>query len=153
MTTRLKLRLLAIASAGGHWEQMMLVRAAFSDVQVLYLTTMAGLPERFDALPARTIADCDRQKKFAIMTSAVGIARHFLYYRPDVVFTTGALPGLIAIIFGRIIGSHTIWLDSLANADKLSMSGRWAKRFAHECLSQWEHVAEVEGVEFVGNVL
>lgn len=149
----MQVRLLAVASAGGHWEQMMLLRPAFEECEVLYVTTLPGLPEHFGALPARIVADCDRQKKTVMLRTAAVLAWHVARYRPHVVFSTGALPGLMAIAFGRLIGSHTIWLDSVANAEQLSMSGRLASKIAHECLSQWHHVAELERVKYAGTVL
>ena len=60
--------------------------------------------------------------------------------RPDVVFTTGAAPGLFGIILGRLFGSKTIWLDSIANYEQLSLSGRLASYFANLHLTQWPHL-------------
>ena len=42
-------RLLAIASSGGHWQQLMRMRPAFAGTEVTYATTLAGLPEAFEA--------------------------------------------------------------------------------------------------------
>jgi hypothetical protein len=52
-----------------------------------------------------------------------------------------------------MLGARTIWVDSVANAEEMSMSGKLARRFAHLWLSQWEHVAGAEGAEYAGAVL
>ena len=50
--------------------------------------------------------------------------------RPHVIVTTGAAPGYIAIRLGRILGARTVFLDSMANAEKLSLSAHLAERHA-----------------------
>ncbi len=146
-------RVLAIASGGGHWQQLMQLRTAFAGSDIFYLTTLEGLPEQFEATPAAIVPDCNRHEKIAILRCGLSIAGHVLRRRPDVVITTGALPGVIALALGRMIGARTVWIDSVANAEEMSMSGRLARRFAHLWLTQWEHVAADSGAEYAGTVL
>lgn len=146
-------RVLAVASGGGHWQQMMLMRPAFAHHDVLYLTTLPGLPEQFGATPARIVPDCNRNEKVAILRTTVALMGHVVRQRPHVVITTGALPGVLALALGRLTGARTIWVDSVANAETMSMSGRLARRFAHLWMSQWDHVAAEAGAEYAGAVL
>lgn len=146
-------RVLAVASAGGHWQQMMLLRDSFSGHQTLFLTTLDGLPEQFDAHPARILRDCNRNDLIGIVICTLQLSWQLLRFRPDAVISTGALPGVIALAQGRMLGAKTIWIDSVANAEEMSMSGKLAKRFAHHWLSQWQHVAQAEGAEYAGAVL
>lgn len=146
-------RILAVASGGGHWQQLMLMREAFAGHSVHYATTLPGLPEEFGALPATIVPDCNRDEKGRIAMSALTLGRLVLRVRPHVVISTGALPGVIALALGRMTGARTIWVDSVANAEEMSMSGRLARRFAHLWLTQWEHVAEASGAEYAGAVL
>lgn len=69
---------------------------------------------------------------------------------PDAVITTGAAPGLVAILAGRLCRIKTIWIDSIANAAELSGSGRIARKFAHHVFTQWPHLADSR-VEYHGN--
>ncbi len=149
----MKKRVLAVASGGGHWQQMMLLRPAFEGMQVFYLTTLPGLPEQFGAAPAAIVPDANRNERVATLRSALAIFLRLLRFRPHVVISTGALPGVIALALGRLVGARTIWVDSVANAEEMSMSGRLARRFAHLWLSQWAHVAKAEGAEYAGAVL
>jgi len=59
----------------------------------------------------------------------------------------------VAVIWGKILGAHTIWIDSVANAEALSRSGRVARILANECLTQWPHLAKKTGVRYEGSVL
>lgn len=146
-------RVLAVASGGGHWQQLMLMRPAFADAEPLFLTTLPGLPEQFDAAPAAIIPDCNRHQKVAILRCTAALSGHLARHRPHVVISTGALPGVIALALGRTIGARTIWVDSVANAEEMSMSGKLARRVAHLWLSQWEHVARDAGADYAGAVL
>ena len=73
--------------------------------------------------------------------------------RPDVVISTGAAPGCLAIRFGKLLGARTIWIDSIANVERLSMSGGLARRHADLWLTQWAHLSSDEGPAFRGTVL
>lgn len=146
-------KVFAVASAGGHWQQLMQLQDAYRDQNILYATTLQGLPEEFDANPAVILPDCNRDDKRSVLRCFLAVMACLMRFRPDVVITTGALPGLIALFVGRVIGARTIWVDSVANAEEMSMSGRLAKRLAHRWLSQWEHVAEAAGAEYAGAVL
>lgn len=146
-------RILAVASGGGHWQQLMLMRPAFEGHDVLYLTTMAGLPETHGAAPARIVPDCNRNEPLMAARSAAAIWAAVLRHRPQVVISTGALPGVIALSAGKAIRARTIWVDSVANAEEMSMSGRLARRVADLWLSQWPEVAAAAGAEHAGAVL
>jgi hypothetical protein len=143
----------AIASAGGHFNQLMLLRPGFEGQEVTYLTTLPGLAETFGALPVRLIPDCNADTPLRVLVCCFVTGWQVLRHRPDAIVTTGALPGVIALAWGRTIGARTLWIDSIANAEKLSASGRLARRIAHCTLSQWPAVAEAEGVGYEGAVL
>lgn len=144
---------MAIASGGGHWQQMMMLRVAFGDNNVRYVTTLPGLAKEFDVGPAHVVPDCNIRTPFRAVYSLVVIAGIVLRHRPHVMISTGALPGVMALTLGRLVGARTIWVDSIANAEKMSVSGKLARRLAHVCLSQWEGVALAEGAEYAGALL
>lgn len=146
-------RILAVASAGGHWQQLMEMRPAFVDHEVHYATTLAGLPEQFEAAPATIVRDCNRNAPVAVLICLTQLLRCVRRHRPHIVISTGALPGVLALALGRLTGARTIWVDSVANAETMSMSGKIARRFAHLWLSQWEHVAAQSGATYLGRVL
>lgn len=79
----------------------------------------------------------------------------FLKERPTFVVTTGSAPGLIGIAIARtFFGARTIWIDSIANYERLSTSGRLARRFANVWLTQWPHLSgEAFGPQHWGAVL
>lgn len=73
--------------------------------------------------------------------------------RPDVVISTGALPGYFALRLAKWFGARTVWLDSIANVEELSMSGQKIGRYADLWLTQWPHLARPNGPLYWGTVL
>lgn len=146
-------RVLAVASAGGHFQQLMALRPGYAHHDVHYMTTLDGLAAQFDAAPQITVPDCNADTKLAALQCAVVIFWHMVRIRPQRVISTGALPGLIAILWGRVFFARTLWVDSVANAETLSASGKLARRLAHETLSQWPEVAKATGTRYEGSIL
>lgn len=140
-----KSKVLAIASRGGHWIQLLRLREALGDADVTYVTTV---PEYHSMVPGadfRLVTEATRKSKFKLLLLMLQVLWIVLRVRPAAIVTTGAAPGYFAIRIGRWLGARTMWIDSIANADEMSLSGRLAARHADVVLTQWSHLA-VEGV-------
>jgi UDP-N-acetylglucosamine:LPS N-acetylglucosamine transferase len=150
------IKVLAVASGGGHWKELMLLKDGFDfkDVsQVKYVTTISGLPEEEKIKDFDIIQDSNKTRKAALLISFFQMLSVYLKYRPDVVISTGAAAGIIAVFIGKVFRARTIWIDSIANGDKLSLSGEIAKWTADTVLTQWVHIADGKKVKFHGSVL
>jgi UDP-N-acetylglucosamine:LPS N-acetylglucosamine transferase len=145
-------KVLAVASGGGHWVQLRRVIPAFEGMDIVYVTISDAY--RIETPHARfhVVNDATRWNKLGILVLGWRMLRIVLRERPDVVFSTGAAPGLLALLFGRLIGARTIWLDSIANAEHLSLSGRLARPIAGLWLTQWENLASKNGPRFEGRI-
>jgi UDP-N-acetylglucosamine:LPS N-acetylglucosamine transferase len=145
-------KVLAVASFGGHWIQLLRLRPAFRAHDVLYVTTSnARVPDEGARL--KTVADASMWDKPALAKMFLQMAAIVVRFRPDIVITTGAAPGYAALVFGKLVRARTIWIDSIANSEELSSSGRRAGRWADLWLTQWEDLATSDGPEFWGRVL
>jgi len=145
-------RVLAVASSGGHWVQLRRLARAFDDQDVAYLTTDPGHRLEVDGARYYVVNDANRWNKLALVRCLLRVLWVVLRERPTVIISTGAAPGLLALRCGRLVKARTIWVDSVANVDELSMSGRLASSSADLCLTQWPHLAEGE-VRYMGAVL
>lgn len=144
--------ILAVASEGGHWIQLSRLQPAFAGHDVHYLSTNPGLGATVDA-PFHVVRDANRWTKWRMVQMSLQVFWLVLKLRPDIVITTGAAPGLAALMFGRVTGARTIWVDSIANSEVVSGSGRAANRVAHVCLTQWERLADGQDFQYWGRVL
>lgn len=146
------MRLLAIASGGGHWTELMRLRPAFEGAEVTYVTVQQYYAEEVPGHRFFAIPDATRWDKFKLLLVVLKLFWILLRIRPDVIVTTGSAPGFIAIRLGRLLGVRTAWIDSFANSEQLSMSGRLAGKYADLWLTQWEHLAAEDGPEYSGTV-
>ncbi len=146
-------RLLAVASAGGHWVELVRLRPLFDEYDVTYVTTHKGYRSDVGDQPFRTVTEASRWDRLKLVRSALQVLWILLRLRPKVVVTTGAAPGWFALYLGRKLGAKTVWIDSLANGEELSMSGRRASKHADLWLTQWPELAQPGGPEYAGSVL
>ena len=117
-------RILAVSSGGGHWVELMRTMPAFEGADVAFVTVNRAYRSEVPGHRFYTVNDATRWNKIAVAMMALRVLLILMRERPDVVVTTGAAPGYFALRFGRLFGARTIWLDSIANVDELSMSGR-----------------------------
>jgi UDP-N-acetylglucosamine:LPS N-acetylglucosamine transferase len=147
-------KILAVASGGGHWVQLLRVVPAFSARdEIVFVTTLAS--HRPQVTPSRcyVVTDGNRWNKFRLCRMAAKLLYILLRERPDVVISTGAAPGYFSLRFAKMLGARTIWVDSIANASQMSMSGLHVGRFADLWLTQWKHLARPNGPQFKGSVI
>jgi hypothetical protein len=146
-------RVLAISSGGGHWVQLMRLRSAFDGCEVIYAVSeiaecSADAPDFAHRLPC-----CHRSRPSAVLHCLIRIIVLVIQTKPDVVVTTGAAPGAIGAVVAKVWGARVAWIDSIANAEEISLSGRLVRRFAALWLTQWSHLERPGGPRFAGSVL
>jgi UDP-N-acetylglucosamine:LPS N-acetylglucosamine transferase len=148
-----RLKLLAVASGGGHWIQLMRIKPAFEDCAVTFVTVHDSYRNQVPDHDLYVVNDANRWDKIALLKAARRVAWIVWTEKPDIVISTGAAPGYFALRLGRLMGARTIWLDSMANVEELSMSGSRIGRFADLWLTQWPHLARPGGPYYTGSVL
>ena len=148
-----KPKVLAISSGGGHWVQLLRLRPAFDGADLVFATVHPGYRADVEGSEFRIIQDANRHQKWALVMSAWSILLLLLIERPNIVISTGAAPGYFAVRLGKFLRMRTIWVDSVANAEELSMSGRKAGHCVDLWLTQWSHLAKDTGPKYFGNVL
>ena len=146
------MKVLAIASAGGHWIQLLRLQPAFEGHEVVFISTKQNFNETVKGREFYAIPDASRWNKLGLIKVFFTIGKRISTIKPDVIITTGAAPGLLAILNGKLRGIKTIWVDSIANVDELSMSGKLAKLFAGRTYTQWSHLAN-ESIIYSGNII
>jgi UDP-N-acetylglucosamine:LPS N-acetylglucosamine transferase len=148
-----KTKILAVASGGGHWVQLLRLRPAFAGEHVTYVTVGKVYRADIGTAPLYVVNDATRWSKWGLLILAVRMFRIILRERPDVVITTGAAPGYFAVMIGKLFGARTAWLDSMANVEQFSLAGRKARRWTDLWLTQWPALAHADGPSCEGSVL
>lgn len=148
------LKVMAIASCGGHWVQLRKLAKVFEGHDISYVTVSPDY--RVEVAGARfySVIDANLTDKLKLIWLAIQMVFVILCERPDVVISTGAAPGFFGLAWGKLLlGSRTIWVDSIANSERLSASGRHVGRFADLWLTQWKHLRSNDGPHYEGAIL
>jgi hypothetical protein len=146
-------RILAVASGGGHWIQLLRLRAVFEGHDVAFVTVDRRYASQVRGERFYVVNDATRWSKLALIWQALRVLLIVARERPAVVLSTGASVGFFALLFGKLFRARTVWIDSMANIEQLSMSGERVACFADLRLTQWEHLATGDDLRYEGAVL
>jgi len=144
---------LAVSSGGGHWVQLLRLRPVFGDFRTTYVTVCSEYRADVHDSPFYVVNDASRWSKVGLLLQAYRICRLVKTVKPAVIVSTGAAPGYFALRFGKLLGATTIWVDSIANVERMSLSGFKVRGYADLWVTQWAHLAGLHGPCYMGNVL
>jgi len=149
------LKICLAASAGGHLTQLRRVAKGWSGHSTFWITTAEVVEGVLGGMgQVYVVGECNREHPLRVLGVLARCVRILVKERPDVVISTGAAPGCLVCFLGRLLGAKVVWLDSITNVDRLSLSGRLIRPFAHLFLVQWPDLAQrYRGVEWVGAVM
>jgi hypothetical protein len=148
------LKVMVATSDGGHWVQMRRILPAFAGFELVFVGTEPALDADLAGARYWRVANVSRANAHALPRLVWQLARAVARERPDAVVTTGAGPGLIALGLAKLIArSRTVWIDSVANTERMSLSGRLARHVADAWLVQWAHLARPRGPHYWGAVI
>ena len=157
MSENNRLRICVIASSGGHLTQLLSLRESWKDYSAYYVSTSkSGAKNVLDDYGRYyTVTDSGRNYFFKSLCTAVQCFRILLKEETDVIISGGSAPGCMMSIIGKVFfRKRVIWLDSIANSTKMSLSGRIARHFTDICICQWEEVAKkYKNVKYLGTVI
>lgn len=152
----------AIASSGGHLVQLLRLMPAWEGCRTVVVTTDKAHRPEIESLAVtcgqplprvEVVTEAHRWQKLKLVRSLLEIMIVLAKTRPNVLITTGAAPGYLALRLAALAGVRTVWIDSIANAESLSLSGEMAGRHADLWLTQWAHLARPGGPYYRGSVL
>ena len=146
------MKVLGVASGGGHVVELLRLQPAFLEHELIYMSTLDSYASTFKGYAYHTIPDFSQWNVYKIPGAAWVLYRLMARIRPDVVVTTGAAPGVLALFIGWLLGAKTIWVEASCHTDKVSISGRICALFASRVYTQWEHLSTSKFV-YSGNVI
>ena len=145
-------KVLAVASIGGHWIQLLrIVKPMEKYYDVVYFTTLKKSKTMVGDKKFHCLMDFNRWNLWKIIPAFFKVLAIIAWERPAVIITTGAAPGLITLMVGRMFRIKTIWIDSVANVNKLSKCGSLASMWTRNVYTQWPALANGR-VHYIGNV-
>lgn len=155
-------KVLAISSGGGHWVELRRLSRAFEGCVVTWCTThpdyrhelISDLAENDSKPRYFSVMEANRWQRLRMIGQFFGVIWVLIRVRPDTIVSTGSSPGFFAVCLGKIfLRCKTVWVQSIADTEGMSMSGKLAGRYADLWLTQWEHLAKPDGPHFHGSVI
>lgn len=151
-----KTKVLAISSPGGHWIQLNKICNNLEDkFDVVYATPGAQYKSSTQEGGRKiyAITDASADSKLNLIPVSFQLLWILIKERPNTIISTGAAPGVMAILLGKFLPIKTIWVDSIANVKTLSRSGKMVKKHANLVITQWEDLSDDKNVLYRGSVL
>lgn len=146
------MKVLAVASGGGHIVELLRLQPAFEEHELIYMSTHESFASSCKGFPYFVTPDFSRWNPLKIPVAAWKMYKIMRRIKPDVVITTGAAPGVVALFIGKLLGAKTIWVESLCHAEKVSISGKMCELFADRVYTQWQHLA-TDKIVYAGNTM
>ena len=147
-----KLKVFAVASIGGHWVQLLrIAKALEKEFDVVYMSTHEKCATMVEGRVYYSMNDFSRWDFYKMFPELLHSIYIICKEKPSIVITTGAAPGLVCLFAAKICGIRTVWIDSIANVEHISFSGRIASKFASRIYTQWPSLAGNK-VIFAGNI-
>jgi UDP-N-acetylglucosamine:LPS N-acetylglucosamine transferase len=152
---RRKLRICLAASAGGHLSQLLKITEDRHSYDIFCITTTDVIRTKLQKLDkVYVVGESNRQHPIRTAKVLFKCLKVVLQQRPDVVISTGASVGCITCYIGKLLGAKVVWIDSIANVERVSLSGRMVRYIADLFLVQWPKLAEKHSnFEYVGTAI
>jgi len=143
------------ASTGGHLTQLLRIAEAWRDMPHFFVTPGQPLsPSLTGGAKAYAVCTANRQHPFRVLKMFFQCVRILWKERPNVVVSSGATVGCICCLLVKLMGGKVVWIDSISQPDRLTLSGRIVRYFADLFLVQWPDLEHrYTHVKYVGAVL
>jgi UDP-N-acetylglucosamine:LPS N-acetylglucosamine transferase len=150
-----KLRICLAASAGGHISQLLKLSNSWNGRNTFCVTTTQVIVEHIKKYGnVYVVGECNYKHPLRVIVTLIRCLKVVVRERPDVIISTGAAAGCIMCFLGKLFGARIVWIDSITNVERMSLSGRLVRPVADLFLVQWPQLAEkYSNVEYAGTLI
>lgn len=134
-------RLLAVCSRGGHYIEL---KQLLGEKQCFWTTTGNNSDFQIKEIRRWDVISC-----FKTLFKLMSIIKKT---KSEMVISTGAAPGFLALIAAKLMQKDTIWVDSLSCINHISLSGRLSLPFCNHFYTQWLQNSHGK-IKYVGGLL
>lgn len=134
-----------IASTGGHFEQLMMLKPLMDKYESFIVTEKTGYSVINDDKKIYYLNQVNRHEKAFLFKMALNFIKSikiFIKERPDVVISTGALATIPMCIIAKAFKKKVIFIESFAKVTSPTLTGKLVYKFADQFYVQWEQMKE-----------
>ena len=143
-------KVLFISSGGGHFNELMRLKPLFKKYNSYFATeklkATKNLKEKFNGKFFYLVygtKDHMLTYPFKLLANCFISLYQFIKIRPDVVVTTGAQSAGPMCCIAKIFRKKIVYIETMANINKKTITGRIIYHFADLFIVQWEYLLKV----------
>ena len=130
-----------VASSGGHFEQLMMLKPLTKKYDSFILTEKTKYSPKIDNTRIYFVKQINRKERntfFKIISIFFVSLNVFLKEKPDVIITTGVLVTIPICLIAKLFRKKVIYIESFAKITSPTKTGKFIYRFADQFYVQWE---------------
>lgn len=135
-----------IASSGGHFEQIMMLKPLMQKHDSFVVTEKTNYSVSNEDIPFYYLKQVNRHEiKFIyyMAINSIKTLKIFLKEKPDVVISTGALSTIPMCLLAKIFRKKLIFIESFAKITSPTLTGKLIYKFADQFYVQWEEMKKI----------
>ena len=150
-----KKKICLAASGGGHLTELLQLSDSWQNYETFFVTTVPVVQNELKTSgQVYVVGECNRQHIGRVLIVLMRCIKIILKERPGIVISTGAAAGCMICYLAKMFGAKIVWIDSITNVERLSLSGRMVRYIADLFLVQWpELLSKYQKVEYAGTLI
>lgn len=130
-----------VASSGGHFEQLMMLKPLTKKYDSFILTEKTKYSPKIDNTRIYFVKQINRKERntfFKLISIFFVSLNVFFKEKPDVIITTGVLATIPICLIAKLFRKKVIYIESFAKITSPTKTGKFMYRFADQFYVQWE---------------
>lgn len=130
-----------VASSGGHFEQLMMLKPLTKKYDSFILTEKTKYSPKIDNTRIYFVKQINRKERntfFKLISIFFVSLNVFFKEKPDVIITTGVLATIPICLIAKLFRKKVIYIESFAKITSPTKTGKFIYRFADQFYVQWE---------------
>jgi beta-1,4-N-acetylglucosaminyltransferase len=149
-----KIKICLAASSGGHLTQLLRLSDSWKEYEAFFVVTSDIVRKELQKYgKVYVVGECNRQHPLQVLFVLLKCIKIVFIEKPQVIISTGAAVGCLTCFTAKIIRAKIIWVDSITNVSRLSLSGQLVKKIADLFFVQWPELAKkYKKTEYLGAI-
>lgn len=142
----MKIKILFVASAGGHLEETLALKSLENRYNTVLITEKTENDITYWQDKCYYMHKVNR-KEIKSLIIYIGIFFKSLVIllkeKPQIIISTGAMIAFPTCLLGKLMGKKIIYIETMANINSKSMTGKIVYKFADLFIVQWESMKKL----------
>ena len=145
-----KKRVLFVSSTGGHLNELLRLNKCFDNYDYYLVTekmkTNDYLKDKYKGKVSYLVYGTKHHMltyPFVLLINYFICLFIYIKHHPDYIVSTGAHVGGVMCLIGKILGSKVIFIETFANINTKTATGRLVYKFADKFIVQWDSMKDI----------